>query len=756
MAIRYNGTTGSDTFQLTLAKLANAMITAGSGHDTLKVAAAGGYVFSSSSYSSLNGVDALDFSAHTSGTLDVRLSSGMMGQTDRGELTIVSGASGIDNLKAGASVGGKVLVSGAGDVQLDNATNNIVTIKDGASVHVVGGNGADTITASATGAHLDGGAGNDTLKAGAGADTVHFGTSDRADLVQSFNVAQDVVTLQDTGLTHMSQILVRMLDTPQGAVLDLGNGDKLTLTGVTVADLSAANFTGIQAGAPTIHIVPGTTAVEVNAIIVGAGAGATIILDDGNHVFDRPIVIQQDGVTLKGMSESGTVVTFAYPAGTGGNGIEVNGGAKTYLDVAAADITHGATSLTMANTQGLKAGDTLWIAQDNDAAYLAANGWLGIDPNKSATNPFRETIVEIDRVEGTTVYLKSQIPFDMTAGAAKVYAIDLVQNVHLSDFTVTYNLGTPNAYDFVNTYPEFEGAAAVRLDGTQHATLDRISVLDAPTHSFDIRTSLNVAADDLYVDGAHNKGTDGNGYGLQIYETFDSTFTGLEIFNTRHAVLFSAWDAEAGNYVRVTDTNRDINFHGSHDVNNTVIVDHSGMAYDPSQNTGIGNGYWPIVGDGGTVHAKTDIFGDNVVLFSSATGSDAADVIYATSMGAYLSGKGGQDTLIGSDGADVLVGGLNKDTMTGGAGSDLFLFRQGDNYDTIRDFAAGSGGDRIVVSGAAMVDDFGDLSFTQTGADLYVRYGANSTVILQNHTVADLTAENFVFDPAGSQYGNLL
>jgi len=243
---------------------------------------------------------------------------------------------------------------------------------------------------------------------------------------------------------------------------------------------------------------------------------------------------------------------------------------------------------------------------------------------------------------------------------------------------------------------------------------------------------------------------------LQIYETFGGRFTSLEIFNTRHAVLFSAWDAEVGNYVHVRDTNRDINFHGSADIENTVIVDRAVLAYDQSQNQGVGNGYWPIVGDGGSVHARTDIFGPNTVKFGWAVGFDAGERIDGVDTGAYLNGRNGQDTLNGGAQSDILVGGLNKDTLTGGAGSDVFLFRVGDNYDTITDLEVGPGGDRIVLSGTASLDAFSDLTLTQSGADVTVRYGANATLIIKDHTVAELTLEMFIFDPTGTNWGHLL
>ena len=756
MPVRHRGTSAADTFTLDPAGLSQALVTAGLGYDTLKVNAAGSYVFSSTSYVGLSGVDALDFTARQAGVLQVRLSSTMMSQTDAQQLTIVSGAGGIDVLRATASVGGTVWVAGTGEVRLDGSTDNVVSLRSGTTVHIVGGNGNDTITAAATGSILDGGAGNDRLNAGAGIDTVRFGAGDRADLVTGFNAGQDRIDLADSGLTHASEALARLRDTPAGAMLDLGGGNTLTLAGVKVADLSAASFTGVQPGAPTIHVAPGTSAAQLNAILAGAGPGATVILGEGNHVFDQTIVVRHDGVTLKGTSETGTVITLAFPPGTGDNGIEVTGGAKTLVGSASTSTPKGAMQITLADTSGIRAGEKLYIAQDNDAAYLAAHGWSDVDATKLAGNPFREAIVEVDRVVGNTVHLKNAIQFDMAAGQAKVWEIDLVEGVHLSDFTVQSNLGPANAFDFANTHPELEGTALVRLDGTYGAIVEHITARDAGSHSFDIRTSLKAWVDDLYVDGAHDKGTDGNGYGLQIYETFDSVFANLEIFNTRHAVLFSSWDAEANNSVHVRDTNRDINWHGSEDVNNHVVVDRGMLVYDPAQNTGVGSGIWPIVGDGGDAHANIDFYLDNTVEFAFAIGSDQGERIYGVDSGAYLNGRNGQDILIGGAGDDLLVGGLNKDELSGGGGSDTFLFRVGDNYDRIDDFQTGPGGDRIAISGSTAVDGFEDLTLTQSGGDVYVRYGANSTVIIEGRMVAEITAQSFVFDPTGAQYGQML
>lgn len=756
--VRYKGTSANDFFNLTPARLAAAAVTGGAGYDTIKIATTSNFTFSQTSFQALAGVDALDFTAATGAWTAVLLSQSLLDQSDARVLTIVSGSSGIDLLSASAALDGTVRIAGTGLVQLDGSIDNEVSIADGASVTVRGGAGNDTIHAGATGTLLDGGAGNDLLFAGVGADHIVFQSGYGADQVAGFATAHDVIDLAGSGLLYLADVTSHLTDTANGAVLDLGNGTSLTLLGVSAGSLTAGNFGGVLLAPPTIHIAVGTTAAALNAIIASAPDGATIILDEGRHVFDDTIVIARDHLTLKGASETGTILEFAFAAGNEGNSIEVTGDSRTLLETLAGPLARGATSLQMADASHLTAGDTIYLSQANTQAYLDANGWSNVAWSDAVDHPFREQIVEVDHVSGKTVFLKSPLAYDMDAGAAQVYEIELLHGIHLSDLTVTTNLGTANAYNFINALPAFEGTAAIRLDGTYGATLERISVRDAASHSFDIRSSLNVAADDLSVDGAHNKGTDGNGYGLQIYETFDSSFTNLEIFNTRHAVLFSSWNAETGNEVHVIDTNRDVNFHGSPDRDNTVVVEHDALAYDPSQNQGDGNGYWPIVGPGGAMHAKTDIYGPNIVKFGAATGSDAAETIYGTDNGAYLNGKGGQDRLIGGAGNDTIVGGTNKDVMTGGAGADTYVMRVGDNYDTITDFQLGTGGDRLAFTGTSTLDGVEDLSFTQSGNDVWVRYGSNATVILQNHTVAEVVAspQSFAFDPTGAELGWLM
>lgn len=224
----------------------------------------------------------------------------------------------------------------------------------------------------------------------------------------------------------------------------------------------------------------------------------------------------------------------------------------------------------------------------------------------------------------------------------------------------------------------------------------------------------------------------------------------MTLLNGRHAVVFSAWSTEAYNTIQVDTTNRDINFHGSPDIGNAVSVNRSVLDYHPALDTSGSTSIWSIVSGGGSSHAATDIYASNTAVFHFAVASSANDDIRGTGGNDYLNGAFGYDSLSGGAGNDYIVGGTRKDTLTGGSGSDTFLLRMGDDLDTITDFTFGAGGDMIIFSGNAAVANASSLVFTQNGSDLYVRYGSNSTVILKDHTLADVDISNFAFDPSGA------
>ena len=490
----------------------------------------------------------------------------------------------------------------------------------------------------------------------------------------------------------------------------------------------------------------GTTAEELNEIIADAAEGTVLVLAEGTHIFDQGLVIDRDNITLRGESETGTIIEFDFEPGSEGHGIEIQGGSKQYLSYAVEDASAGSNQLVLHQGHSAEVGTKLYITQPNTQDYLAENGWNNVSWEDADERPFREFISEVIAVDGNTVTLASELPYDFDAIATSVREIDLIEGIVLADFTVTHAIDrVNNVYDFANVLPEFQNTASIMVQGTYGADFQNISILDAPSNGFDIRSSLDFTGNNLLVDGANNLGGGGNGYGIQLYETFGSTITDTDIFDVRHAVLFSSWNAETGNVIELSATNRDINFHGSPDTGNTVTVANAIMDYDPSQNTGNTRGYWDIVSEGGRSHANTDYYENNTVRFGHAEGSDGYETIYGWDEGAYLSGNNGWDTLFGGLGSDILIGGTGKDNLHGGEGDDVFVFRLGDSYDRIHDFS-GVSGDRIAIIDTPNIDSFEDLTVWQNGDDAYVRYGGNSTIILSDYDAAELNAEDFDFD----------
>jgi serralysin len=125
----------------------------------------------------------------------------------------------------------------------------------------------------------------------------------------------------------------------------------------------------------------------------------------------------------------------------------------------------------------------------------------------------------------------------------------------------------------------------------------------------------------------------------------------------------------------------------------------------------------------------------------------------------FVTGKSGNDTIIGSNfaddlrgdgGNDKLKGGLGDDTLTGGSGNDTFVLTTGGGADTVTDYKFGQ--DKFDLTGVAGVHNFGDLHLTQIDpTTVLVDFDGvpgGDTLTIQRTTIAVLTAHqatDFVF-----------
>jgi len=175
--------------------------------------------------------------------------------------------------------------------------------------------------------------------------------------------------------------------------------------------------------------------------------------------------------------------------------------------------------------------------------------------------------------------------------------------------------------------------------------------------------------------------------------------------------------------------------------------------------------------------------GSDIAQYYDATGPVTVNLALGTASGVgvgtdtlisieYVSGSQYADTLTGDANNNGFRGGNGNDTLTGGAGADAFHVSYGSDdtsVDTITDFNAGAGGDRLYIEtgyftnytgGGSNPFASGHTRLTQSGADTLFEIdldGSTGTgifqtaAILKNVVKSTLVASNLEdFDPNGT------
>ena len=176
-----------------------------------------------------------------------------------------------DNIEAGN-------ITGTGNINMaGNDEDNWLTGNSGNNI-LVGGLGRDRLNGGAGNDTLTGSQGNDILEGGAGADVFVVSPGDGVDRVLDFELGVDLIDITSTGLTF-ANLDIRALSADSLIIYDpFANPDVgiLTLDGVSVGDLSAANF--IEATGAPLDVV-GTTGDD---FLRGTGASETLLGLGGN------------------------------------------------------------------------------------------------------------------------------------------------------------------------------------------------------------------------------------------------------------------------------------------------------------------------------------------------------------------------------------------------------------------------------------------------------------------------------------------
>ncbi|MEA3252118.1 MAG: cellulose binding domain-containing protein [Pseudomonadota bacterium] len=471
----------------------------------------------------------------------------------------------------------------------------------------------------------------------------------------------------------------------------------------------------------TLTIDQGITARQLEARIDAAPAGAKLVFGAGEYTFDEAITITRSDISLVGAGSDKTTLTFTDEALDNGAekfALRLDGSASDTVGTLTSSVDDGERQIRLDDGRDLKPGDTLRLWQDNDAQFFEA---IGDTSWRKQNAPLRTSMAQVEAVEGDTVTLDRGVHFDFNAGKTQVERIDALENVGLKGFSIGFELGDADNDVFENTLSGLKDYLAVSLEGTVASQLKDIQVIDGPSVAFHFAKTLDTRADAIEAHGAFNKGSGGNGYAYELRESYDGSYTNLADSGMRHSLLFASWRSSVGNEAEVRFTDRDINFHGGRDHDNTVSVLESVRGAD-----NISTSLW--FNEGGVSWGAVTDKEANQVTFDYVMGSRRDDELQGSDNGVFLNGQLGSDTLIGGKGRDILQGGPSddwgNDLLDGASGIDTALFSQEyAAYDI--DFDT----DRTVVAASGNTDTLVDIekAIFADGTELDIASGDTST-----------------------------
>ena len=224
-------------------------------------------------------------------------------------------------------------------------------------------------------------------------------------------------------------------------------------------------FIAYNAASLTYTINPGASTSAIQAVINAAAPGSTLFFTAGTHVLTDTLNIDRGDIAFQGAGRGETVIRFEMSEP--GYGMHFQGSTTGFESGLAADVSAGSRTIRLENTSGLKAGDFLQIQQANTDEFLLENGYDNVvDTSYQDKLPLHESLVEIESVSGNTVTLKNPVTHDMEGAQTTAVKLDLLKGIRLDGFTVTYNLGTPDAENFDTTLPDWTGKISLYPEKT--------------------------------------------------------------------------------------------------------------------------------------------------------------------------------------------------------------------------------------------------------------------------------------------------
>ncbi len=391
---------------------------------------------------------------------------------------------------------------------------------------------ADNVEAYAKGAPIFAWSGDDTLTASSGDDTLVFANKIGTDVVHSFDTARDKINLIGfAGFSSFADVLAHLsTDASGNAVITLGDGQTITLAGVSAASLSADDFlfnetpvthntgdmvladgslmpfSGTLDNTGSIHIA--STGSETNFEIVQHGltlsGGGTVTLSDNaaNVIFGSADSVTLTNVdnTISGAGQFGeghlTLVNKGTIIADGSNALVIDTGDHAVVNTGTLEAT---------GTGGLDVHSDIV----NDGLLWANGGSLDLEGNVSGSGTVHlsgHAGLEIGGAFSQAIVLdtdaQSAITIDHAASfTGTIAGLDGNDTLHFGDISAA-----TASFSYAENAAGTGGLLTV-TDGTHTATIGLNG--DYSAGDFSIGSDGGLAAIDFSGIG-HLYGTDGS------------------------------------------------------------------------------------------------------------------------------------------------------------------------------------------------------------------------------------------------------
>lgn len=305
-------------------------------------------------------------------------------------------------------------------------------------------------------------------------------------------------------------------------------------------------------------------AYALNQLIQDVPDNSIIYLPKGVLDLNSPVIIQRSNITIEGISEQETFF-HSHLKTKDIAAIRVQGKILKRIGF----LTRGtkyADSVIIAHFTTKKKPYWIKITQPNDARFLNS---LNAQMWNKRYPYLRQEITSIDSIHNDIVFLNNALSMHFQANKAQIYALQMIENIRLKNFSISQIVPGEKIESvtaiYKNIFPDYR-VNLIDFNYVAHSYVENISLINAGSHPLSFENVFESIAQNLYVNGAWNKGKKGNGY-VKFSRTFSSRIQNSTIKNIRHLTI--QWSS-ANNIFSDLKMYVDINLHGGYSHHNSI------------------------------------------------------------------------------------------------------------------------------------------------------------------------------------------